>query len=187
MPLYNPSSGSSTTPRTYIPPNVQQFLSGSGTYTKAYAFVISSGSATTAATYTNNGNTYTVLNTVSSSTLIYLSGSADPTASGTLTKASGTGDATLTFSEFAKPVYLRATLVGGGGGGGGSSATSNNNGKSNKSIYAISRNIMDKSSQASYLPAIENTRAYTETRDENADDDNSRLNNNLNFFTRFFF
>lgn len=103
--------------RTLIPPNVQRFTSGSGTYTKAYAFVISSGSATAAATYTNNGNTYTVLNTVSSSTLVYMSGTADPTSSGTLTKASGTGNSTLTFTENAKPVYLKVIMCGGGGGG----------------------------------------------------------------------
>lgn len=106
--------------RTLIPPNIQKFTSGSGTYTKAYAFVISSGSATAAATYTNNGNTYTVLNTVSSSTLVYMSGTADPTTNGTLTKASGTGDSSLTFTEFAKPICLNVKMVGGGGGGGGS-------------------------------------------------------------------
>lgn len=106
--------------RTYIPPNIQKFLSGSGTYTKAYAFVISSGSATAGATYTNNSNTYTVLNTVSAQTLVYMSGTADPTSSGTLTKASGSGDSSLTFSENAKPVFLRVRMVGGGGGGGGS-------------------------------------------------------------------
>lgn len=105
--------------RTLIPPNIQRFTSGSGTYTKAYAFVISSGSATAAATYTNNGNTYTVLNTVSSNTLVYMSGTADPTSSGTLTKASGTGDSSLTFTEFAKPICLVVEMVGGGGGGGG--------------------------------------------------------------------
>lgn len=111
--------------RTLIAPNVQKFLSGSGTYTKAYAFVISSGSATAAATYTNNGNTYTVLNTVSSSTLVYMSGTADPTTTGTLTKASGTGDSSITFTEFSKPVYLKIKMVGGGGGGsGGTTAAS---------------------------------------------------------------
>jgi hypothetical protein len=114
--------------KTLIPSNYQKFTSGSGTYTKAYAFVITSGSATAGATYTNNGNTYTVLNTVASATLIYLSGTLDPTTSGTLTKASGTGDTTLTFTEMAKPIKLVITLIGGGAAGSGGSATTSNNG-----------------------------------------------------------
>lgn len=101
-----------------IAPSIQKFTSGSGTYAKNYAFKISSGSATVGATYTNNGITYTVWATVSSATLVYMYGSGAPTASGTLTKASGTGDSTLTFSRVAAPLYLRVRLVGGGAGGG---------------------------------------------------------------------
>lgn len=105
---------------TLVPPFTESILSGSGTYNIVYAFVISSGSATVGATYTNNSVTFTVKETVSSATLVYMSGNGDPLSSGTLTKASGTGDATLTFSLSKKPVELEIEMVGGGGGGGGS-------------------------------------------------------------------
>lgn len=106
-------------------PTLQKFTSGSGTYNKNYAFVITSGSATVGATYTNNAVTFTVYATVASATLVYLSGSGAPAASGTLTKSAGVGDATLTFSEVLAIKHLNVKLVGGGGGGGsgGTSAT----------------------------------------------------------------
>ncbi len=65
-----------------------------------YTFTISSGSATIAATYTNNGITYTVNKTVASGVTVIMQGSGNPQASGTLTKSGGTGDATLTFSAY---------------------------------------------------------------------------------------
>lgn len=107
-------------------PTVQRFTSGSGTYNKNYTFVITSGSATVGATYTNNAITYTVYATVASATQVVMSGSGAPAASGTLTKSAGTGDATLTFSEVKAPVYLSVKVAGGGGGGagGGTSAGS---------------------------------------------------------------
>lgn len=76
-----------------------------GNYADFYTFTISSGSATLAATYTNNGNTYTVAKTVASGLSVVMRGPADPQASGTLTKATGTGDATLTFSAFSGSAY----------------------------------------------------------------------------------
>lgn len=100
---------------------VQIFTSGSAqTYSKNYAFVISSGNATAGDTYTNNSVTFTVYETVASSTLVYARGSGPPSSSGTLTRTSGSGDATLTFSEYAAPKSLFIRMVGGGGGGGGS-------------------------------------------------------------------
>jgi hypothetical protein len=106
--------------RPALVPNVRRFLSGSGTYNLGYTFVITAGSATAGATYTHNGVTYTVLNTIAGATQIILTGSAAPLPTGTLTKASGTGDATLTFSQYMAPLYLKVTAPGGGGGGGGS-------------------------------------------------------------------
>lgn len=113
---------------TNAPPTVQKFTSGSGTYNKDYSFIITSGSATVGATYTNNSVTFTVYATVASATLVVMSGSGPPAASGTLTKASGTGDSTLTFSAFIAPLYLHIKMVGGGGGGSGSSTGAANNG-----------------------------------------------------------
>lgn len=46
---------------------------------------------------------------------------------------------------------------------------------------AASRNLKDRGSQVSILPAIDNTRAFTEIRDDNADDENRGMSN-LNFF-----
>jgi hypothetical protein len=59
---------------------------------------VSSASATVGATYTNNSQTFTVLATIASATTLYMLATGAPGASGTLTKASGTGDATITFS-----------------------------------------------------------------------------------------
>lgn len=96
---------------------VSQRFTASGTYNLPYAFIITSGNATTGATYTNNSVTFTVVNTVASATLVHMTGSGAPAASGTLTKASGTGDTTLTFSSALAPTYLEITAAGGGAGG----------------------------------------------------------------------
>ena len=63
-----------------------------------FTFTVTSANATVGAVYTNNGQSFTVLNTIASGTTLVVSGTGAPTASGTLTKASGTGDATITFS-----------------------------------------------------------------------------------------
>lgn len=111
-----------------IAPSITRYLSGSGTYNLKYAFVITTGSATAGATYTNNSVTFTVAETVSSGTVVYMTGSGAPSASGTLTKASGTGDTTLTFSQYKKPLYIKGKAVGAGGGGGASGHTSGTGG-----------------------------------------------------------
>lgn len=109
---------------SFVSPTIQSITSGSGTYNKNYAFIISSGSATVGATYTNNSVTFTVYATVSSSTLVYMTGNSSPNTSGTLTKATGTGDATLTFSLSKAPLYLAVEMIGAGGGGAGSGSAS---------------------------------------------------------------
>lgn len=104
-------------------PVVQKFLA-SGTYNQSYWFDITAGNATIAATYTNNGITYTVVETVAAGTRVLLRGNGLPIASGTLTKSAGTGDTTLTFSAYRKPLYIDSWVVGGGGSAGGTAATS---------------------------------------------------------------
>lgn len=108
------------------PPTIQKFTSTGST--TGYRFTITSGSATAGATYTNNGNTYTVLATIASQTTLFCSQASAPQASGTLTKSSGIGDATIAFSvavalatytPAANVLYIRVKMVGGGGGGGG--------------------------------------------------------------------
>jgi hypothetical protein len=112
----------------YFSPVVHRYGAGSGTYDLPYAFTITSGSATVGATYTNNSVTFTVWRTVSGATLVYMTGSGAPASSGTLTKASGTGDATLTFSAYKKPIYLEVELAGGGGGGAGATSPAGSDG-----------------------------------------------------------
>ncbi len=83
-------------------------------------FVITSGNATAGATYTNNGQTFTVKYTISSKTQLICSATGASAASGTLTKASGTGDSTITFSaartfaqpDFPRAIRLKASAVG---------------------------------------------------------------------------
>ncbi len=101
------------------PTIIRVLTAASGTFNRGYWFTITSGSATTGATYTNNSFTFTVLETVASKTLVSMSGTGAPTASGTLTKSGGTGDTTLTFQAVNLPIYLVAQVIGGGGGGGG--------------------------------------------------------------------
>ncbi|MFO0447642.1 MAG: hypothetical protein ACK52I_02940 [Pseudomonadota bacterium] len=72
--------------------------------TGVYAFTVSSASAFAAigATFTNNGQTFTVVqafNTRSENVVLFATGTGAPSASGTLTKATGQGSATITFSS----------------------------------------------------------------------------------------
>lgn len=116
--MSNGTSAPSFTSPILAAPVVQK-LSGSGTYNLPYTFVITSGSATVGATYTNNAITFTVFATVASATLVVMSGSGAPSTSGTLTKSGGTGDSTITFSRVFTPLYLQVEGVGEGGGGAG--------------------------------------------------------------------
>lgn len=85
-----------------------------GTFTTSnltYTFTVAtpSVSPTAGATYTNNGITYTVVSYSSNS--LVCTGTGYPTASGTLTKASGTGDATLTFTAFTATYTITHSLA----------------------------------------------------------------------------
>lgn len=59
--------------------------------------------------YTNNGQSFTVLgvNISGGSGSIYASGTGTPTASGTLTRSSGSGDATISFSAVKQFIDLK--------------------------------------------------------------------------------
>jgi hypothetical protein len=78
-----------------------------GTYVTAYVnttvFTVTSANATAGATYTNNGQTFTVTATIVAGTTLTTTQSGAPLASGTLTLATGTGDATITFSSVVGP------------------------------------------------------------------------------------
>jgi hypothetical protein len=108
-----------------LPPVISKYTTGSGNHNLTWYFFIASGNATSGATYTNNGVTYTVSATIAAGTLLQATGNAAPTTSGTLTKASGTGDATLTFYAVRSCIMMEVTAIGGGGGGGGSGTAGN--------------------------------------------------------------
>jgi hypothetical protein len=116
-------------------PTVTQFLSSTGTWYPSYVFYISSGNATAAATYTNNGQTFTVKSTISSGTILEVTGTGAPTVSGTLTKASGTGDATITFYATRSSLWLRARVLGGGASGGGGGVGGSDGTSGNQSTF----------------------------------------------------
>jgi hypothetical protein len=64
-----------------------------------YTFTTSVANATIGAVYSNNYQTFTVLTTIISGTSLVCLGTGIPASSGTLTKTSGTGDASITFSS----------------------------------------------------------------------------------------
>lgn len=71
-----------------------------------YTFTTSSANATMGAVYSNNGQTFAVTSTIVAGTTLLANGSGNPTASGTLTLVSGTGDATITFSAFTESTTI---------------------------------------------------------------------------------
>lgn len=92
----SPNSGTSLVATTA---NVLYTITNAGA-SPGYVFTVTSANATEGAVYTNNSQSFTVLKTISSGTTLVMSGTGDPAASGTLTKSSGTGDSTITFSAF---------------------------------------------------------------------------------------
>lgn len=81
------------------------------TATSAYTFTISSASVTLGAVYSNNGHNFVMTKTISSALSITAGGDGAPAASGTLTKVSGTGASTLTFSSVASSVPVKGTTA----------------------------------------------------------------------------
>jgi len=93
---------------TLVATNTQTFL------LNTYSFTVTSASATKDAVYTdsNKGNLFTVVATIAGATTLVLT-TATPTSgvvaastAGTLTKVSGTGDATIAYSTHAAVVVL---------------------------------------------------------------------------------
>ena len=122
---------------TAYPSVLTQYKTGgaSGTFKATFMFQIASGNANSGATYTNNTNTYTVVNTVSAGTVLQCTGAGLPTSGGTLTKASGTGDATIVFYAYRNAKEIRFRGVGGGGGGAGGGSTQPNGGNGGDTTF----------------------------------------------------
>ncbi len=75
-----------------------------------YVFTVTAANATAGAVYTNSGISFTVVTTIVGGTTLATTGASDPAASGTLTKTSGTGDATITYSVFSSFASYNATV-----------------------------------------------------------------------------
>jgi len=126
-------------PQIYSPIRLILTATGSGTVGLYYILDVTSANATAGAQYTNNGFTFDVYQTISSGTkLILYGGSGAPLSSGTLTKSSGTGDSTITFSFVKAPLFLRAKVIGGGGGGAGGGVSAGNGGNGGASSFGTS-------------------------------------------------
>jgi hypothetical protein len=104
-------------------PQIISYTSGTATWNCPFYFFIASGNATSGATYTNNSFTFTVSATISAGTLLSTTGTGLPLAQGTLTKASGTGDTTITFLAYRMPLFIRLKAKGSGGSGSNSGTT----------------------------------------------------------------
>jgi microcystin-dependent protein len=82
------------------------FVRGAATNTiAAYTFTIAASTVTAGAVYSNNSQNFTVLYTTSSATTLQTRGAGDPTSTGTLTKVSGTGPSTISFTAVVKATY----------------------------------------------------------------------------------
>lgn len=68
---------------------------------KSYTFSLAAPyNATAGATYTNNGQTFTVLTTIAAGNSLSTRGTGNPISTGNLIKASGTGDSPITFASY---------------------------------------------------------------------------------------
>jgi hypothetical protein len=97
------TAGSAITGNIAVSPIASTAITGFGLVANVTTatFTTSTANATAGAVYSNNGFDFTVTTTLVAGTTLVTSGVAGaPTASGTLTKVSGTGDATITYSSF---------------------------------------------------------------------------------------
>lgn len=157
---YLASAGSSEPVWKSLTAPTMQVFTGLVT-TTGFVFVVTSANATIGATYTNNSQTFTVLGTISSGTLLFTSGTNAPTGSGTLTKATGTGDSTISFSTYVAlqtytppsspaPLYIEIEMCAGGGGGGGSGTGSfGSGGNGGISVWGINNVVCNGGGGAS--------------------------------------
>lgn len=93
-------------------PGTLTLSSGSGDSTIAFSAITQpSASATAGATYTNNGNTFTIVNTISDGFVFQATGTGLPTATGILTLATGTGDATIAFDLVSGSIVMSQNAI----------------------------------------------------------------------------
>ncbi|MDH4163337.1 MAG: hypothetical protein OEW15_11710 [Nitrospirota bacterium] len=122
-----------------LTPVITDYTSGSGNHNLSYKFFITNPSVapTAGATYSDGTTTYTVKTTYVNNTELHATGGTAPAVTaGTLTKTGGTGDATLTFYAYRRPLTMKVKIWGGGGSGaGGGVATPGNGTAGNASTW----------------------------------------------------
>jgi len=91
--------------------SAQEYGIGNIVNIPAVGFTTATASATKGAVYTNNGHTFTVLSTVSAGEYLVAQASGEPEATGTLTKTSGTGDATIAYTLMAPFSQLYSSIT----------------------------------------------------------------------------
>jgi hypothetical protein len=65
-----------------------------------YIFTVNPSNASVGDKYTNNGQVFTVVNSISGGTVLFCNGTGDPTPSGNLDRQTGTGTNPIIFSSF---------------------------------------------------------------------------------------
>lgn len=106
---------------TPFAPQVISYPTGAGFHNSTYYFFVGSASATAGATYTDGSSTFTIVTTAAASNQLRTRGDGVPGPSGTLTKVTGTGDASIPYSAVKAPLYSKVYAIGGGAGGSGGS------------------------------------------------------------------
>lgn len=81
-----------------LPDGVTNYPGGAYNSSAVFTFTVSSASATVGAVYQSGGYQFTVTATIASATSLATTGQGTPTPTGILTKVSGTGDSTITYS-----------------------------------------------------------------------------------------
>ncbi len=148
---YLKANGGTTPPswQTFNDPTIQRFTA-TGTIT-GYLFTISTSSTVAAGdTYSHNSQTFTVIYALAaeSGQVLYTTSTGAPLASGTLTRVTGSGTASITFtSQVALATYtpasnavrLRVRMLGGGGGGAASGAAGGAGGAGTTTAFGTRR------------------------------------------------
>jgi hypothetical protein len=142
---------------TPLSPVLTNLLSGTGTWNPTYMFFVASANATAGATYTNNSNTFTVVNTISAGVILQTTGNGLPASgSGTLTLATGTGDSTISYYSWRSAGWLELEMVGGGaggcGGGAGGGGSGSNGGNTTFGTSLLVANGGNAGTGGSYTP-----------------------------------
>jgi hypothetical protein len=68
-----------------------------------YRFTVTAATSAAGDTYTNNGQTFTVTDAITSGTILYCTGTGAPTSSGNLVRTSGAGTDPIVFSAVTSP------------------------------------------------------------------------------------